>query len=205
MKLDLQFFGGRGASGGGSGGGGSSALGRKGSPKTADEAVHGVNEHNYSKDSAYRINCQRCIWAYELQRRGYDVEALPNRDNLGSNRRWHGIVDGQINYEYLGNPFGRNTHKANEKQATQIMSGWGEGSRGVVQIARKGGSGHVFNVEYSRGKITVYEAQSGHKVDSLASYLTQQKAMTGYVQMFRTDNLKFKNSEIPTYVKQRGK
>ena len=203
LKLDLQYFGGRGASGGG--GGSNSTIGRKGNPKTPDEAVHGANEHNFNKDRAYQINCQRVIWAYELQRRGYDVEAMPNRDNLGSGRRWHGIVDGQINYEYLGNPFGRNTHKNNEKEATAIMAGWGDGSRGVVQIARKGGSGHVFNVEYKSGKITVYEAQSGHKVDSLASYLTQQKAMTNYVQIFRTDNLKFKESEYPTYVKQRGK
>lgn len=203
LKLDLQFFGGRGASGGG-GGGGNPTLGKKGTPKTAEEAVHGVNEHNFYKDGAYRINCQRCIWAYELQRRGYDVEALPNRDGLGSYGRWHSIVDGAIAKEYLGNPFGRNTHKNNENHATQIMAGWGEGSRGVVQIARKSGSGHVFNVEYKNGKIKVYEAQTGHAYDSLAKYLTSQKAMTGYVQIFRTDNLKFKDSEYSKYVKQRG-
>jgi hypothetical protein len=198
-------MGGRGAGGGGGRGGGGGGYIRKGNERSSEEALMSVNKDNYYKGHGYQVNCQRCIWAYELQRRGYDVEALPNNDGLGSFNRWHSIVDGNLQKEFLGNPFGRGTNKLNEKEATSIMAGWGEGSRGVIQMARKGGSGHVFNVEYKNGKITVFEAQTGERFDSLAKYLSSQKAMPGYVQLFRTDNLKFKASEYPKYVKQRGK
>lgn len=203
LKIDLQFFGGRGASGGGSGG--NSTLGRKGSPKTPEQAVANVNAANYNKERGYQINCQRCIWAYELQRRGYDVEALPNNDGLGAYGRWHSIVDGKLDKNYLGEPWGRNTNARNAKEAARIMGEWGEGSRGVIQFSRKSGSGHVFNVEYSGGKVHVYEAQTGKKMPSLSKYLSEQRADPSFVQIFRTDNLKFNNSEMPKYVKQRGK
>lgn len=202
IKLDLQYFGGRGAS---ARSGGSAALGRKGSPKMPEEAVANVNSANYNKERGYQINCQRVVWAYELQRRGYDVEALPNNDGLGRGTAWHSIVDGTLQTEHLGNWLGRNTNAQNAKQAAQIMAQWGEGSRGAVRFSRKRGGGHVFNVEYSGGKIHVYEAQTGHKMPSLSKYLSEQQADPNFVQIFRTDNLKFKGSEIPRYVKQRGK
>ena len=196
-------MGGRGASA--RSGGGSSPLGKQGAPKTPEEALANVNAANYNKDRAYQINCQRVVWAYELQRRGYDVEALPNNDNLASGTNWHSIVDGTLQREHLGNWLGRNTNSQNEKQATQIMAQWGEGSRAAVRFGRNRGGGHVFNVEYRNGKIEVYEAQTGHRPKSLSKYLTEQKANPNFVEIFRTDNLKFKDSEIPRYVKQRGK
>ena len=103
-------MGGRGAS---ARSGGSSALGKQGKPKTPEEALANANAANYNKDRAYQINCQRVVWAYELQRRGYDVEALPNNDNLGSGTNWHSIVDGTLNREHLGNWLGRNTNAQN--------------------------------------------------------------------------------------------
>lgn len=54
----------------------SSFLGPRGKQKTVDEALAGSNPH-YREGREWQQNCQRCIYAYEMQRRGYDVEALP--------------------------------------------------------------------------------------------------------------------------------
>lgn len=195
-------MGGRGASSGMK----SSALGRPGAPKTPEEALANANAANYNKDRTYQINCQRVVWAYELQRRGYDVEALPNTDDLGRGTNWHSIVDGKIDRIGLAeNWWTKTTNAKNAKKATEVMAQWGEGSRAAVRFSRARGGGHVFNVEYRNGKIEVFEAQSGRRPTSLSKYLSEQKAHPNYVEIFRIDNLKFNDSEIPRYVKKRGK
>lgn len=55
------------------------ALGiERGKPMSFEDAnkMHG-NPH-YAEDEAYRVNCQTCVVAHELRRRGLDLEALPN-------------------------------------------------------------------------------------------------------------------------------
>jgi hypothetical protein len=49
---------------------------RQGAPLDIPAATSGANP-NYSQGKEYQENCQRCVPAYELRRRGYDVEALP--------------------------------------------------------------------------------------------------------------------------------
>ena len=49
---------------------------KKGTSMAIQDAVKGANP-NYSRGSAYGVNCQRCVQAYEFRRRGYDVVAKP--------------------------------------------------------------------------------------------------------------------------------
>ena len=49
---------------------------KKGAELTIEDAVKGANP-NYHSSHDYKINCQRCVQAYELRRRGYDVVAKP--------------------------------------------------------------------------------------------------------------------------------
>lgn len=56
------------------------ALGvRKGKPIDYREAAEKANP-NFHVDTAYQINCQRCVPVYELRRRGYPVTAMPKRE-----------------------------------------------------------------------------------------------------------------------------
>ena len=56
------------------------ALGiRKGPPMDYREAAEKANP-NFHVDTAYQINCQRCVPVYELRRRGYPVTAMPKRN-----------------------------------------------------------------------------------------------------------------------------
>lgn len=51
-------------------------LGVQGKTFSIEDSLKGAN-HKYARGTQYGVNCQRCVQAYELRRRGYDVEALP--------------------------------------------------------------------------------------------------------------------------------
>lgn len=55
-------------------------LGTQGEPMEPEEAIQA--NPRYDEGGGYKNNCQRCVPAYELRRRGYDVEALPNTPKL---------------------------------------------------------------------------------------------------------------------------
>lgn len=184
-----------------SGGKGSASNGMpftKGKEIAPEQAVYNVNAQRYFTDRAYQVNCQRCIWAYEMQRRGYNVEALPapKGDTLCSNGNWMGIAQSTLTKEFVG------ASRVSTEVAliTKTMSNWGEGSRGIVRMAR-GRNGHVFNVEYKNGKVIGYDAQTGWRGD-LTSKLTGTKR--NYTSLVRSDNVKFNPNEVSKYVKERG-
>lgn len=205
MRLYLQFFGGRGASSASSGKDSLAGI-RKGTEATPEEATERVNTHHYDTDRTYRENCQRCVWAYELQRRGYDVEALPTYqgDNLPKNGNWMGVISGSVTKEYVGTHWGQtNSIKTEVANTTEVMRGWGEGSRGIMRVAWQGGGGHVFNVEYRNGKVMAYDAQTGKVYDTLNAALKGTRRQ--YTQIIRSDNVTFNEGHLHKYVKERGK
>ena len=219
-------------------------LGKKGAPKTIEEALQNVNKTNYDKarnewrdkydklheqyqngeisksefaskyeqlNGGYDINCQRCVWAYELQRRGYDVEALPNLEgdnpnSLSRGGNWMKLDKNSKGSQRLAeyNYYKQESNKDASNNALKMMSEWGDGSRGIIRLARKSGSGHVFNVEYSKGKIIAVDAQTGEKYTSLWKALTQNKAVPYTVQLVRTDNAVIDMTQVNKYVKKRG-
>ena len=51
-----------------------------GEPMNFDKADHARPNPNYSKGGGYTTNCQSCVVTYEMRRRGYNVQTLPNVD-----------------------------------------------------------------------------------------------------------------------------
>ena len=50
-------------------------------PKTPEENVKRVNpKYHTTDDVAYHMNCPQCSVAMEMRNRGYDVQAIPNKD-----------------------------------------------------------------------------------------------------------------------------
>ena len=87
-----------------------------------------------------------------MQRRGYDVEALPRifdgTDRLPymyDKNGWLAVMDGAKAVDFPS----RNTI---QKMADQ-MANWGDGARAIVRVQWKGGrSGHVFMAEQQKGR-----------------------------------------------------
>lgn len=209
MQLNLQFFGGRGASSASSGGGSDGVPFKKGKEIAPEDAVMNSNAQNYDKGWMYKQNCQRCVWAYEMQRRGYDVEANPTfqGDDLPRGGAWMGIAQNGVTREYVAARIWdgqKNSIKTEVANTTEVMRGWGEGSRGIMRVAWSGSrSGHVFNVEYKNGKVIAYDAQNGKTYTNFADALRGTRR--GYTQIVRSDNVVFNPNEVSKYVKERGK
>ena len=175
------------------------ALGEKGKPFGIADSVVKTNPHFNPGTSEFSENCQRCVVAYELRRRGYDVTALPTYkgDVLprvayhDSKRgtwegRWKGAFKGAktLNVGVRGNNSSAEQKVINNIE--QKMKDFGSGSRGVVQIFYRGGGGHVFNVENVGGQIRYMEAQTG-QAKNISQ--TMSRVDTSSVNLVRTDNL----------------
>lgn len=215
IKFNIQLFGGRGAGGGrglsdgptpaGNAEEGNSydfplaenqrpkatlkeALGTKGKIATVNEALDRANPYYSPAFSAYSYNCQRAVVAYELQRRGYDVMALPtyNGDKMpnyagGGNHYWQGAFQKARRERISAIKKDVATRKLNEK-----LLSYGDGARAVVEVHSKSG-GHVFNAEVRNGKVRYVDAQTNQEYDPkrvLAHVNTKD------VGVIRTDNLR---------------
>ena len=178
------------------------AIGVKSAPMGITAAYEGANP-NYDETHTYKefiINCQRCVVANELRRRGYNVEALPavddsklpKKDRLGLVRY---TANGTLRQGNWTQAFRH--AKAKSMRGTNVnavidnisneMNKYGNNARGVISVAWKNGGGHVFNVENQNGKILFLDAQTGQKV-SATDYLSG--ASLRNVTLTRTDNLR---------------
>lgn len=134
----------------------------------------------FSEGREWQINCQRCVYTYEMRRRGYDVEALPN--NGEPTPWWDKAMEG-MHAVYVGS----NSASDSANMIVHQMSTYGVGARGFVYVAWKSGSAHVFNVEQTRNGTIFVDAQTGKRVD-INVYLSYAK--TEMTQLYRTDNCK---------------
>ena len=197
-------------------------IGKPGSPLDIDYALKNTNPNfhnpNY-KYSLYHENCQRCVVAYELQRRGYDVEVLyfdnsyPGIFNLFRYENASDYDKYTIN-GYNGEQSGQ--YKINRSPKTTSntikskMIEWGDGSRATLKVDWRGTtSSHIINVENVKGEIWLIDSQCGRKTKDIERYMGETKCANA--ELVRTDNMIFrssfiKNGEIvSTIVKQRGK
>ncbi len=157
-----------------------SALGPRGKAKTIDQALADTNPH-YGEGREWQVNCQRCVYTYEMGRRGYDVEAQPRimtgNDDTANN--WRRIMENQT-WDKMPS---RNTAAKIQDQMRQ----YGDGARAVVYVVWKGGrSAHVFMAEQQGGTTRFMDPQTGRHV-SIDRYL--DAAIKGRTEISRIDNL----------------
>ena len=138
-----------------------------------DDCYSTVNP-NFDKKGVgmiYKKNCQRCVIAYEMRRRGYNVVAQPanldkkgeHLDDLASSRSggWsHVFGASSTDFEF---PKGTDSETVKENLIEMVKSR-GDGARGVVYVKwLKGSDGHVFMAENINGEVVFVDPQSGKK------------------------------------------
>lgn len=136
---------------------------------------------NYQRGKEYQENCQRCVPAYEMRRRGFDVTANPvvyAGDPIEDT--WAEVFDGAKWKRYAsGNGL---THIKEEMQK------FGDGARAEVYVEWDGPPGsapHVFVAEQVNGSTVFIDPQNGDSdVERYFSYVKQ-----GETRMCRIDNL----------------
>lgn len=167
------------------------AIGTKGRPKGMADACLNANPH-FDRTMTYKEfteNCQRCVVAYEMRRRGYDVTAQPTYQN---DVLPYGVPrpDGLRNARWMGAFQGAKPEAIGDSPAAlkAAMQRYGDGSRAILQVQWAGGhSGHVVNVENRGGRILIYDAQIGKRYNAAELFAVVRKGKT---QLVRVDNLK---------------
>ena len=165
------------------------AVGAKKGPKISLlSAVSGTNP-NYAVGTPYAVNCQRCVQAYELRRRGYDVIAKP-KPKTRNTIDWGS--------ECFVQP-GENAYKAYQMRQTesavkQTIESAPNGARFsvYVQWSRKYGNGaHVFIAEKLNDTVHYFDPQTGN-MDVSDYFSCGSKGLFGY---FRLDDKKLTTEE----------
>lgn len=133
---------------------------------------------------AYNMNCMNCTTAYELRRRGYDVEAGPWRES----NTYHAALEDW--YKDVKVKKVKNTNNL----VKAIQSDNPPGSRGNLMVGWSGGGGHsmVYEVDL-KGKVHILDPQTNSVIDE-----DKLPDLISSAQYARTDNLKLKKGVLST-------
>lgn len=109
---------------------------------------------NYSPNTEWSVNCQRCVPTYEMRRRGYDVTAYPKSDPNDYLCRHP--------FEVWEAPDVVHTSGTGQQTIVDKMTEWGDGSRAQVVVVWRGvPSGHTFIAENDHGVVRFIDPQTG--------------------------------------------
>ena len=146
---------------------------------TSDENVKATNP-NFGLGVAFQINCQKCVPAYEMRMRGYNVTARPtydiNTDGFTKDY-WDKVFDGALWEEGFAD--------SGKETIIQELKIWGDGARGEIYVEWENGSAHVFVAENRNGEIYFLDPQTG-EID-VEYYFDIVK--NGLTKLLRIDNL----------------
>ena len=161
-------------------------LNRKQVAMTLDADMAACNP-KYSKGGVYKNNCISCALAYDLRRRGYDVEAAP----IDTTSAINGSLPVQLGF-YKGEKLETfdvpSDNNVAMKQFSDRILKYGDGSRGLLRIRWKNGNGHAAIWEVSGDTVVIRDPQN-NTIVNLLDYV--RRAKTFYY--FRTDNLELTN------------
>ena len=137
----------------------------------------------YSKGGVYKNNCISCALAYDLRRRGYDVESV----GVDTTKAANGSLPVQLGF-YKGEKLQSfdvpDDPNVAMKRFIKSLLRYGNGSRGMLRIRWKNGDGHVVIWEVDGDSVVIRDPQNNTIVD-LSDYMKRAKTL----YYFRTDNL----------------
>ena len=186
-----------------------------GKPMSFEEANALRGNPHFSENVIFRINCQTCVVANELRRKGLDVEAIGRiagvqdkiKRTLGSSvwiSAWTDIDGNAVKEMLVGSevyyktarlgkikkkvPKHRSTVKSRKELSQLVESHVKDGERWMVAFNWEAkGTGHVICIERVEGKIRYYDPQCG-KVSDVWPNLQDVYLNTG-ARILRVDNL----------------
>lgn len=185
---------------------------------TEEEDMAEINE-KYNQGVEYQNNCYSCTIAYDMRRRGYDVEAIPD-------------PDGDFFLDYRQAYINPKTKSYTENMDADTMAktlisdlkAEGEGARGNlgVQWLPQFGGGHSMAWEVQNGKVIIRDNQTNEiitedKIPALMSYTNcasnseynvmvnfyypQYNEPFGAINWYRCDNCEVDFDKMKKYIK----
>lgn len=133
-----------------------------GKPMNFEQANHERNNPDYKTNAKARVNCQTCVLAFKARKDGYNVEALPLKNetqNLLSNHTELAYVDPETNTHPEPKKFKTATEMINTLEATCK-----DGELYNVEWTWKGKhDGHIISAFKENNDLYLYDPQSGTK------------------------------------------
>lgn len=180
----------------------------KGKEMTFEEANELKGNINYGKERQYSINCQSCVVANELRRRGFDVTAygnkrkgdIPHKLSMQTNWAWIEPETNQMPKKqraggmyFEGVKLKNKTYKQMLKEFEDITK---EKGRYHIDCGwKRSRSGHIITAErLETGELVIYDPQNGKKIDDFKRYAKNFSLKWG-IGIVRVDN-KLINTEI---------
>lgn len=190
---------------------------KKGKEMTFEEANELRGNINYGKASEYSVNCQSCVVANELRRRGYNVTALPNLQKTGNipyelsmRTNWAWIAPKTMvmpKKQTAGGIYditrsGALKSKSIKELTKELVELVKEPGRYHIDFAWKGkNSGHIITLEkLHNGKIIIYDPQTG-KMKNWKE-LSKEISLRYGVSVLRVDKLLVNTDIIDGIVKK---
>lgn len=160
------------------------AVGMQGKPINIKNALGGANPNFSRQYREYSENCQRCVVAYEMRRRGFNVTAQPTfeTDLLPIGGKWRGAFQ-HGKREHLNDAALPQARKALDAK----MKAYGDGARAFVSFGWKSGGGHVIVAENVKGKVRYFDPQIGKEYNPKTLLRGTARST---VDIMRTDNLR---------------
>jgi hypothetical protein len=147
------------------------------------EDIQAVNPDYEDGGDEYEENCINCAGAYEMRRRGADVEACP-LTSVMYDEDWETLFDGFSPLKVTS----RRSADAIDELIQEILS-WDTGSNGVrgtiMGVWQGRQTGHAFSFEVYDNEVKFIDSQNGD--DDVASYLKQMEPSS--IRYGRLDNL----------------
>ena len=174
---------------------------------SAEEDLVYVNPGYKNWDANTKNNCVFCAVAFELRRRGYDVQA--NKANQGYDDislmpdyfkgAKYTFIDGGLSDDEI---FANDGVIPKNRQAKMIdntiyaIKNQPNGARGELSIVWDGAySGHALSYSNENGKIVIYDAQSNKMIKDIES-IGRFLGKASQIQICRLDNLELNTKYI---------
>lgn len=161
------------------------------STKTDAEKLEQVNPNYDTGERKWTNNCQRCVVAYELQQRGYDVTSLPFKANDEIGNSGIAVWNFDANNKDNDPGFAIVPLKSDfKKVAKDSFDKWGDGARAIVRVQwqrQYGGNGHFFIARRVGDKIIYEDPQSG-KIRDIEDTLSKCTPNYKKIWIMRVDN-----------------
>lgn len=168
-----------------------------------DDANELKGNPNFTLGGGYHINCQSCVVAYEMRRRGYDVEANQNTKRKGNipyelsyttEKAW---LDDNGNVPKKQRAGGRyvDGYKIKNKTFKVMMSEFEDmtSTPGRYHINfgwKNRRSGHIITMErFKDGTMRIYDPQCGTVITDFKAYAKRFSLVYG-ISILRVDNLR---------------
>ena len=172
--------------------------------------IAAVNHNGAYEELGRGTNCLYCTTAYEMRRRGYDVQA--QQDWVGGIRgdmpsAMYKGAKTEVLYDISGRSLSDPTRLNESAYATQTListiEAQGEGARGYVGVNWNEGGGHSMAYEVVNGQMHLIDCQTGDDLTG-EDIWKERMAYADVCYVTRVDNCEVNKYMVDRYIEDAG-